>query len=221
MPAGGVVGLIAVAGVAWGFARVLDAPRWTGRAILLATVLVMAASQLLLPPEAAFRQSVGGALRLLVILGIAAVPVLGYAFVLRRLRDRAAPVAKPLIGRVALVPQTAGLAADLSAALDAPPAESFGLIHRAPGGELCAGAVVTLDGRAALADPVWWRDEADGDTVIRPLIAAMGDEAANRGAASLSVTARAARIAQACRESGFAAEETPPGAPDRLWRALR
>ena len=124
----GLFGLLAAAALVWGFARVLDAPRWTGQAILLAVLVIAAASQLLLPPEAPLRQSVGGAAQAGVLLAVIAVPVLGYRWVLRRLRARhdagtSAPAAHPR-GFV-LIEDDAALIADIRSRARSPEAESF------------------------------------------------------------------------------------------------
>lgn len=198
----GVFGLAAIAALAWGFARVLDAPRWAGQAILLATVLIALAGLLLLPPGAPFRESVGGSVRAAVFVAIAAVPVLAYRRVLRRLRPgRGAPV--QVTGRPAVVAEADALAADLRAQLGTAPETAFGLIHRHPDGHLVAGAVVRLAGEHARIAPVWWEEDADPETVTDPLIAALTHETARRGATRATLESAPPRIAAAFRAHAF------------------
>ena len=154
----GLFGLLAIAALAWGFARVLDAPRWTGQAILLALLLIAAASQLLLPPEAPLRQSVGGAARAGVWMALIAVPVLGYRWALRRLRARhdaaaEAPAAHPT-GFV-LIADDAALIGDIRARAGAAEADSFSIAHRRADGEIEAAAQATIADRLATLGTVW------------------------------------------------------------------
>ncbi|MSU92281.1 hypothetical protein GE300_22385 [Rhodobacteraceae bacterium 2CG4] len=217
---GGVLTLAAIGLLAWGFARVLDAPRWSGRAILLALVLVALAGLLLLPPEAPFRQSVQGTVRFALVAGIVAVPVLVYRRGLRRLRARRAPAAAPagITGHTVLVDETRALAADLDAALDSAPPQRLGLVHRAADGGLLAGAAVTLTGSRATLAPLWWDEAADSAEVVAPLLDAAAAEARRRGAHLLAAETGLPRIARALIAQGFTRTETGP--PQRLIREL-
>ncbi|NNU78880.1 hypothetical protein HMH01_00380 [Halovulum dunhuangense] len=202
-----MLGLLLFAGLAWGFARVLDAPRWTGQAIVLVVVLIMLASQVALPPEAPFRQSVGGSIRALVVLAIAAIPFLGYRWLLRRLRARHVPpptaAAPAVTGRVALVPEVEALGRDLAGSLQAETPERFGLVRRAPDGTLVGGAVVGIEAGLARIAPVWVSDVASG--LVAELIDAASQEARARGAKALELETRDRAIAAAASEAGLSA----------------
>ncbi|PWG74891.1 hypothetical protein DF186_15545, partial [Enterococcus hirae] len=88
---------------------------WSGRAILLAVVLLALAGLVLLPEDAPFRQSVQGSLSFALVAAIVAVPVLAYRWGFRRLRARHAPAPEPagITGRTVLVPEAQALSADL------------------------------------------------------------------------------------------------------------
>ena len=182
----GLFGLLAAAALVWGFARVLDAPRWTGQAILLAVLVIAAASQLLLPPEAPLRQSVGGAAQAGVLLAVIAVPVLGYRWVLRRLRARhdagtSAPAAHPR-GFV-LIEDDSALIADIRSRARSPEAESFSIAHRGEDDEIEAAAQARIARGIATLGTVWVAPERRRQGLGAGLIAALEAEARSRGAA--------------------------------------
>lgn len=217
---GGVLTLAVIGLLAWGFARVLDGPAWSGRAILLALVLLALAGLILLPEQAPFRQSVQGSLSFALVAAIVAVPVLAYRWGFRRLRARHAPEPQPtgITGRTVLVPEAQALAADLDRALDAETPHRIGLVHRAPDGSLLAGASVTLTGARATLAPLWWDEDADTAQVVAPLLDAAAAEARQRGAHLLAAETSQPRIVRALIALGFTRTETGP--PQRLIREL-
>jgi len=205
----GLFGLLAVAGLAWGFARVLDAPRWTGQAILLALLLVAAASQLLLPPEAPLRQSVGGAARAGAWLVVIAVPVLGYRWVLRRLRARHDAGAPPPAGHprgFVLIDDDATLMSDIRARAGAAGAvaESFSIAHRGADGEIEAAAQARLADGIAMLGPVWVAPERRRQGLGTGLIEALEAEARRRGAARVVADTVAPGLAALLSARGYA-----------------
>lgn len=184
----GLFGLLAAAALAWGFARVLDAPRWTGQAILLALLLVAAASQLLLPPEAPLRQSVGGAARAGVWLVVIAIPVLGYRWVLRRLRARheaSVPGSEAHPTGFVLIADDAALIADIRARAGASEPESFSIAHRGEDGEIEAVAHAQLADGLAMLGPVWVAPDRRRQGLGTGLIETLEAAARTRGAARM------------------------------------
>jgi len=221
---GGVLTLAVIGLLAWGFARVLDGPDWSGRAILLAMVLLALVGLVLLPEDAPFRQSVQGSLSFALVAAIVAVPVLAYRWGFRRLRARHAPEPESetgpagITGCTVLVPEAQALSADLDRALDTEAPHRLGLVHRAPDGSLQAGATVTLTGTRATLAPLWWDEGADTAEVVAPLLDAAATEARQRGAHLLAAETGQPRIARTLIALGFTRTETGP--PQRLIREL-
>lgn len=217
---GGVLTLAVIGLLAWGFARVLDGPAWSGRAILLAMVLLALAGLVLLPPDAPFRQSVQGSLSFALVAAIVAVPVLIYRWGLRRLRARHAPEPQPtgITDRPVLVPETQALTTDLERALQSEAPHRLGLVHRNADGALLAGTTVTLSGARATLSPLWWEETADTAKVVAPLLDAAATEARQRGAHLLAAETGQPRIARTLIALGFTRTETGP--PQRLIREL-
>lgn len=217
---GGVLTLAIIGLLAWGFARVLDGPEWSGRTILLAMVLLALAGLILLPPEAPFRQSVQGSLSFALVAAIVAVPVLIYRWGLRRLRARHTPDPEPagITGQTVLVPEVQALSADLDRALEVAPPHRLGLVHRAPDGSLLAGATLTLTQTRATLSPLWWTETADTAQVVAPLLDAAAAQARQRGAHLLAAETSQPRIARTLIAQGFTRTESGP--PQRLIREL-
>lgn len=177
-----MLGLLAIAGLAWGFARVLDAPRWTGPAIALATVLVMMGGLLFLPPEAPFRQSVAGSVRTLLLVGALAVPVLGYRALLARVRQRAAPPPPAHPTGFVVVADDAALVADIAARAGAAPPRRLSVAHRGPDGAVTAAGRVTLDSDLAILSGLWVDAPARSRGLGGALVRHLEDEARRLGA---------------------------------------
>ena len=86
-----MVWIIAATALAWGFARVLEAPRWVEWCIPLVALGVTALCLVALPGDSAFRQSVAGGARALGVLALVVVPVAGYLVLVRRLKAKVQP----------------------------------------------------------------------------------------------------------------------------------
>ncbi|MEM8869018.1 MAG: hypothetical protein AAGE38_01345 [Pseudomonadota bacterium] len=156
-----LLGLLAMGALAWGFARVLDGPAWSGRAILLVIVLIAFFAQIALPLDAPFRQSTGGAVIAVLCIAAAAVPVLGYRWILRRLRKPVPPAAHPT-GFV-VIPEDAALARDTAARLDQPieEAQVFSVAYRDDHGTIQATLRLhVIDGVAHLQN-IWTAPDSD------------------------------------------------------------
>ena len=191
----GFLGLLTLAAIAWGFARVLVAPRWVVRAIPLVLFGVMLASQLLLPPDAPMRESVGGALRTLALLGMLAVPVFAYFRVLDRLRkSNARPDGHPK-GFV-LIEDDAALAAEARDAaerargevVDWAPVSTFSIAFRPEGREVLASAQVVVTLGLALVRHLTLAPNADTG-LAQSLLVEVEAEARRRRASRLATDA--------------------------------
>ncbi len=186
---GGVIGLLALAGLAWGFARVLDAPRWAGQAIALATVLVMLAALVVLPPDAPFRQSVAGSVQGLVVLGALAVPVLFYRSLLRRLRRRAgtdtdaAPIKTGFVRIDDDVQLVAEIAARAGAAGEGDPSpDRFSVAFRDNDGQIVAAGHARIHNDMAQLGGIWVDRPARSRGLGRGIVQTLEDEARRQGA---------------------------------------
>lgn len=199
-----VLGLLVMAALAYGFARVLDAPRWAGPAILLAVVVIAALAQLLLPTEAPLRQSTSAVTLALLWLGVAAIPVLGYRAVLRRLRP--APAAAPAhpSGFVLIADDTA-LTRDMAERLDTVPprTDTFSIAHRAPDGAITAALRLHLTETLATAHTPWTAPEAAA--LLPELLQTAEAEARARDAEALMIAARPPLTAEVLQDGGYVA----------------
>ncbi|WP_112320480.1 hypothetical protein [Oceanibium sediminis] len=185
-----LLGLLALGALAWGFARVLDAPKGAIRAIPMVMVLVALLSQVALPETAPFRQSVGGALRLMVYAAILAVPVLGYRTVLRRLRARsgAMPVKRDTPVGFVLIEDDTRLAADTAGALAAQhkgavpwAPETFSVAHRDASGQITGTVRGLLNMGLLDIDGLHVAPQADS-ALAAGLLAELEAEGTRRGA---------------------------------------
>ncbi|MEM8788932.1 MAG: GNAT family N-acetyltransferase [Pseudomonadota bacterium] len=186
---GGIIGLLAMGGLAWGFARVLDAPAWVVRSIPLVLVVIVMLAQILLPVDAPFRQTTGAALQAVFWLAVAAVPVLGYRWLLRQARIRAgtAPEA-PKTGFV-LIEEDAALMEEISARLSAAnraaapwDRQTFSVAHRDPSGRIVAAGQVRLNMGLAELRRVWVDPDRRGRGLGAELVGHLEDAARDRGA---------------------------------------
>lgn len=156
-----LLGLLTGGALAWGFARVLDAPPWSGRAILLVIVLIACFAQIVLPESAVLRRSTGGAVTAALWLGVAAVPILAYRWGLRKLRQPQAPKRHP--EGFVIIPDDAALVQDIAGRLGAevPGAEVFSIAHRSPEGAIQASLRVHLVQDTAHLQNIWVDPEVD------------------------------------------------------------
>ncbi len=204
-----LLGVLVVAALGWGFARVLDAPRWAGPAILLVVVIIAALSQIALPPEAPLRQTTGGAVRALVWLAAAAVPILAYRALLRRLRG-AVPAPTPHPQGFVIIPEDAALVEDIAARLGAavPTTETVSLAHRAPDGALTASLRLQITDTLASLHNIWV-DPTD-PTLAPRLLTQAEDEARRRAATTVLTQPRTADQATQLRTLGYRAITSGP-----------
>jgi len=86
--AGGIWSIAVLYGLAFGYARVFNAPRWVYFLLPALALLIIALSQTL-PDSHMFNQSVRDDLVGLFWLGVIAVPVGGYAMLIRLARKKA------------------------------------------------------------------------------------------------------------------------------------
>lgn len=203
----GLFGVLAAAGLAWGFARVLDAPRWTGRAILLAVLVIAAASQLLLPPGAPLREGVGSAARAGAWLAVIAVPVLGYRRLLRRLRARhesAAVAPAPHPTGFVLIADDAALIADIRARTGAAEGDRFSIAHRGDDGRIEAVAQARLADGLATLGPVWVAPDRRRPGLGTGLIDALEAEVRSRGGVRLVADTADPALAALLSARGYA-----------------
>lgn len=203
----GFAGLVFLGAVAWGFARVLDAPRWVARAIPLVLIAVMLASQILLPAGAPLRDSVGAALRALVFLGLASLPVLGYRWLLRRLRARQGQGVQPRPSGFVLIDDDAALTAEADAAQSKPEnwsPEAFSIAFRADDGAVRASAqaVVTL-GLAEVRYLTFYPGAGADLDLGQRLLDALEGEARSRGATRMATDAYDWNNRQVFLQAGF------------------
>jgi GNAT superfamily N-acetyltransferase len=173
-------------------ARVMRAPRGTWRWILGAAAAVLAASQLL-PAGNAFRENVRGSIDEAFWLAAVAVPVVGYALLVRQIRRRtgvARPASVPRRIGLVLVADDAALARDTVRLLAAEEgAEMLSVGWRDPEGAMAGHARLRLGGELADLELLWVAPGERGRGIGGRLLAQAETEARERGAARLAATA--------------------------------
>lgn len=190
-------------------ARVMRAPRGTWRWIVGAAVAVLAASQLL-PPGNPFREDVRGSLDTLLWIGLALVPVAGYALVIRAIRRRTQPVGtEPPPARptgLVLIPEDGLLAQDTEAALaeeTGTATERVSVGWRDDDGRLVGHARLRLRRDLADLELLWVAREARGQGIGARLVSQAAAEARRRGARALLAAVGAGENAAFLARQGF------------------
>ena len=189
--------ILAAALLAWGFARVLDAPRWVERSIPLVAITAVAAVLLLLPAESAFRQGVAGGIRTLAVFGGIAVPLAAYLYFVRRLKARAGPESvrrDHVTGMIVRIIDDTALRAEI-----APEADGYSLIRRDAAGALELAASLDREGDRLIIRDVWWRDGTDLGGLGEATIAAATED----GVAQVILTHSDPQLLEAFRAAGY------------------
>lgn len=176
-------------------ARLFRAPRGTWRFILAAAALILGASQLL-PAGNPFRADVAGSARTLFWVGLAGLPVAGYALMLRGLRRRTgadAPAARHPVGLVRIV-DDAALVAETQAALAAEAAASgaacaaLSLGWRTGDGALVGRVQLRRTAETAEVAALWVAEPARGQGIGARLLEAAEVEARAMGARRMTLS---------------------------------
>ena len=191
--------LLAAAGLAWGFARVLDAPRWVERSIPPVVLAVMALAMVALPAGHPFRDSIASGVRGLLVLTLIALPFVGYALLIRRIRRRTMPEAAPapIKGQIVRIGDDMALRTEYG--LRRQGAEpGFSLIRRRADGSLDIVAIIDREGRRLIVSLLWF-DARD----IRELAEALRTAAEEEGAAQVVVTTDRAEALEDFRAHGY------------------
>jgi N-acetylglutamate synthase-like GNAT family acetyltransferase len=187
--------VLAFAGLAVGFARVLNAPKSAIIGILLGVVLLLLAAVLFLPEGTPLRESVSGNLNGLGLLAIIAIPVGLYALGLQQLKRRTGLTQTPatLTGFV-LIEDDAALQADILAKLEeenraqtAWGVERFSVAHRGDDGEVEASGSVSINMELAEIARVWVTPDKRGTGLGLKLMGQLESEARRRGARAVSL----------------------------------
>jgi [ribosomal protein S18]-alanine N-acetyltransferase len=172
-------------------ARVVRAPRGTWRWIVAAAVAALAASQLL-PSGNAFREDVRGSLDTLFWLGLALLPVAGYALVIRAIRQRTQAVGTEAVSArptgLVLIPEDGLLARDTEAAIaeeSGSATERVSIGWRDDGGALVGHARLRLHRDLADLELLWVAPGSRGRGIGGRLVAQAAAEARRRGARAL------------------------------------
>jgi GNAT superfamily N-acetyltransferase len=204
-----MVQILSLAVFALLLARVMRAPRGTWRWIVAAAVAALAASQLL-PAGNAFREDVRESLGTLFWIGLALVPVAGYALVIRAIRQRTQPVgteappARPT--GLVLIPDDGLLARDTEAALaeeTGTATERLSVGWRDDDGALVGHARLRLRRDLADLELLWVAREARRRGIGARLIAQAAAEARRRGARALVAAVGAGEGAAYLVRQGF------------------
>ncbi|MGB0497250.1 MAG: GNAT family N-acetyltransferase [Rubricella sp.] len=191
LAAGGLLSVMILTGIAWGFARVFDAGRRVERAVLALGLAVLPLSQLL-PAGNVFRERIADSLAAFGVVMAILAPLIGYLYLLRRIRRRSGgDAARPAPVRtgLGLIEPDDTLNAemhqrllDLNGTEGGMTPERFSLVWRGEDGRIVASLRVVLAlGRAEMK--TFWVDEAErGKGTGAMLLRAAEEEARTRGA---------------------------------------
>lgn len=179
---------LAIAAVLLG--RVAGAPRGTWRFVVVGAGVLIAATQML-PSGHGLRVDLGFWIRWFGWGAIAALPVLGYAVVLRGLRRRAVPAPVAAVARpegLVLVPEDAALVAQTRAALEAEaPGAALSLGWRSATGEMVGHLRMRLCDGLVEIETLWVAQAARGAGIGARLLGAAEDEARAREVPRMAV----------------------------------
>ncbi len=181
--------ILAIAALAYGFARVLDAPRIVTAMIPLGAVLAMASALLFLPPDHAMRQSVSGSVQLVLIFAIIGVPLLVYMRFLKRLRQAREPQIVKTSGDYVQITDDRKLQDDVQALiLEGAPSgldqsAGFSVLKRRADGGIAATGRCQVTGDLAFLSNLHLSDGMDRESLLRTL----EDEARRHGARRLQL----------------------------------
>lgn len=190
-------------------ARLLGLPPSAWRVILGGAVLVLAGSQLL-PPGTPLREDVRASSGALVWIVIAALPVLGYALIIRTIRRRTLPreptdrADRPR--GLVLIPDDAALARDTEAALAAEgpdPIERLSVAWRDEAGAVAGHARLRIRNGLAELELLWVAPGMRGRGIGSRLVAQAETEARLRGADTLAAEAWSEGAARFLARQGF------------------
>lgn len=219
---GGLLTLLIVAGFGFGFALVAGQNRKraaiTGAACAVAVGVALSAS-----PE--FRGNMAGSLTAIFFLGLFAIPIGFYAFILRKIRQRNAPEPEITPAGLRLIEQDDALFAETMDAVQAENAQqpaysrdTFSIAWRDDTGEVLASVRCEILMGLARIHALYVRLDARGTGLGRQVLAGALQQAQDRGAARAELQIFDWQQPEFYRHLGWTqTAETPyPAGPTRL-----